>query len=61
MLYIVFKKLTKNTGQKTDKNTDKNKTIKIYNKSDLMIKNQILELQTKNPDCLIISAKNKKA
>ena len=44
----------------TDKNTDKNKTIKIYNKSDLMTKNQILELQTKNPDYLIVSAKNRR-
>ena len=45
--------------QKQNQKTDSKKTIKIYNKSDLMEKNEILELQTKNPDCLIISAKNK--
>ena len=45
--------------KKTNHETDPNKTIKIYNKSDLMKKNEILELQTKKPNCLIISAKEK--
>ena len=39
--------------------TDTKKTIKIYNKSDLMGRNEIIELQTKDQNCLIISAKNK--
>tara|TARA_B100002052_G_scaffold213936_1_gene195923 strand:- start:884 stop:2221 length:1338 start_codon:yes stop_codon:yes gene_type:complete len=45
--------------EKTNHVTDEKKTIKIYNKSDLLEKNEILELQTKRPDCLIISAKDK--
>ena len=45
--------------EKTNQVTDVKKTIKIYNKSDLMEKNEILELQTKRPDCLIVSAKDK--
>ena len=45
--------------KRPNQETDSKKTIKIYNKSDLMEKNEILELQTKNPNCLIISAKNK--
>ena len=47
------------SSNKTNQKTDTKKTIKIYNKSDLMTKNEIFELQTKKPDCLIISAKNK--
>ena len=45
--------------KKTNHKTDTKKTIKIYNKSDLMKKEDVLELQTKKPDCLIISAKKK--
>ena len=45
--------------KRPNQETDSKKTIKIYNKSDLMEKNEILELQTKNPNCLIVSAKNK--
>ena len=45
--------------KKTNHKTDAKKTIKIYNKSDLMKKGEILELQKKDPSCLIISAKNK--
>ena len=45
--------------EKTNQITDEKKTIKIYNKSDLMEKNEILELQKKKPDWLIISAKDK--
>ena len=45
--------------EKTNYVTDEKKTIKIYNKSDLMEKKEILELQTKKPNCLIVSAKNK--
>ena len=45
--------------EKTNQVTDVKKTIKIYNKSDLMEKNEMLELQKKRPDCLIVSAKNK--
>ena len=45
--------------KRPNQETDSKKTIKIYNKSDLMEENEILELQTKNPNSLIISAKNK--
>ena len=45
--------------KRPNQKTNSKKTIKIYNKSDLMEKNEILELQAKNPNCLIISAKNK--
>ena len=45
--------------EKTNHKTDENKTIMIYNKSDLMEKNEILELQTKKPNHLIVSAKEK--
>ena len=45
----------KNENQKTDKK----KTISVYNKSDLMTKNEILKLKKKNPNCVIISAKKK--
>ena len=39
--------------------TDPKKTIKIYNKSDLMKKDDLLELQRKKPNCLVVSAKNR--
>ena len=45
--------------KKTNQKTDKKKTIKIYNKSDLMTEKEILELQTEIPNCVIISAKEK--
>ena len=45
--------------KRPNQKTNSKKTIKIYNKSDLMEKNEILELQAKNPNCLIVSAKNK--
>ena len=45
--------------KKTNQKTDTKKTINIYNKSDLMKKNEILELQKEKPNCLIISAKDK--
>ncbi len=38
--------------------TNEEKTIKIYNKSDLMTKNEIKTIQREKPDCVIISAKN---
>ncbi len=44
---------SKNNGE------DTKKTIKIYNKSDLMTKKEILELQSREPSCVIVSAKNK--
>ena len=47
------------SNKKQNEETDTKKTITIYNKSDLMTKNEILETQTKTPDCLIISAKDK--
>ncbi len=40
--------------------TNPNKTIKIFNKSDLMSKKEKQSLQKKEPSCVIISAKNKK-
>jgi len=45
--------------KKTNQKTDAKKTINIYNKSDLLKKNEILELQKEKPNCLIISAKDK--
>ena len=45
--------------EKTNQITDEKKTLIVYNKSDLMEKNEMLELQKKRPDCLIVSAKNK--
>ena len=45
----------KNKNQKTDPK----KTINIYNKSDLMTKREKLELKKENPNCVIISAKDK--
>ena len=45
--------------QKTNQKTNPKKTIKIYNKSDLMTKNELQKLQTENPDCLVVSAKEK--
>ena len=42
-----------------NQNSDTKNTIKVFNKSDLMTKEEILKLQTKEPDCVIISAKNK--
>ena len=47
------------TNKKNNQKTDAKKTIKIYNKSDLMTEKEILELQTKKPNCVIISAKEK--
>ena len=47
------------SNNKKNHKTDPEKTINIYNKSDLMTKSEITELQKKKPDCLIISAKNK--
>ena len=45
--------------KKTNQKTNTKKTIKIYSKSDLMTKKEILLLRSKKPDCVIISAKNK--
>ena len=45
----------KNKNQKTELK----KTINIYNKSDLMTKEEILKLKKENPGCVIISAKDK--
>ncbi len=42
-----------------NQNSDTKNTIKVFNKSDLMTKEEILKLQTKEPDCVIVSAKNK--
>ena len=44
---------------KENQKTDSKKTINIYNKSDLMTKSEILELQLKEPNSVIISAKEK--
>tara|TARA_Y100000590_G_scaffold418307_1_gene518962 strand:+ start:1392 stop:2729 length:1338 start_codon:yes stop_codon:yes gene_type:complete len=45
--------------KKTNIKTDTKKTIMIYNKSDTMDKNELLELQKNKPNCLIVSAKEK--
>ncbi len=47
------------SSKKTNIKTDTKKTIKIYNKSDLMTKKEILELQTNKPSCVVVSAKDK--
>ena len=54
---IVYNIQPHNTNKNTSTNTKK--TIKIYNKSDLMTKEEISELQKKEPNCVIISAKEK--
>ena len=47
------------TKKEINQKTDAKKTINIYNKSDLMTKTEILELQLKEPKSVIISAKEK--
>lgn len=47
------------SSKKNNQHTDKNKTINIYNKSDLMTEKEIIKLRTKKPNCVIISAKNR--
>ena len=42
-----------------NKKTDQSKTINIFNKSDLMTNKMIKTLQTNDPNCVVISAKNK--